>query len=349
MKAIVALLLGVTSAWDQEWTLDEIKGMDHMGTFKAWSTAFGRSYSSVTEESEKFLVWLDNLHTIATSNSEDLSYKLGLNQFSDMTADEFRYYIHGEDGSCFKPEERNLLSNIMGQDIVIDTEDASQSTASEVDWTKKGVVTPVKNQGQCGSCWAFSTTGALECNYAIENGELNSLSEQELVDCAGILRYGCNGCSGGQMTGGMKYAANEGGLCLESNYKYTAKDGTCQASSCGKRYDSNTGYDEVTQYSSSALEAAVNKGCVSIGIEADETAFQHYSSGVLTGTCGAKVDHGVLVVGYGEENGKKFWKVKNSWGATWGEKGYVNICRDCHKNGKDGECGILSGPVAPKF
>jgi len=351
MKAVLALLMGVTSAWDQEYTMDDVKGMNHMETFKAWAQAFDRSYGSIEEESTKFLVWLDNLHLIAATNSEDLSYKLGLNQFSDLTGDEFRHYVHGDDGACFKAEDRGLLSNIGGRDIFIDEADDVQSTATSVDWTTKGVVTPVKNQGQCGSCWSFSTTGAIECNYAIQNGkdELRSLSEQQLVDCAGILRYGCNGCSGGQMTGAMKYVANEGGLCLESDYEYTAKDGTCRASSCGKKYDANSGYNEITQYSSSALEKAVTAGCVSIGIEADQTAFQHYKSGVLSGSCGAKVDHGVLVVGFGEEKGKKFWKVKNSWGESWGESGYVKLCRDCEKNGKDGECGILTGPVMPEF
>merc|ERR1719229_1617084 len=155
-----------------------------------------------------------------------------------------------------------------------------------VDWTTKGVVTPVKNQGQCGSCWAFSATGAIECNYAIKTGTLVSLSEQQLVDCAGA-RYGCAGCNGGQMTGAMEYAAKEGGLCSEEEYKYTA----------------NKGYEAVKSMSSSALEAATAEGCVSIGIEADQTAFRHYSSGVLTGTCGTRIDHGVLVVGYGEEGG----------------------------------------------
>merc|ERR1712039_1088065 len=161
---------------------------------------------------------------------------------------------------------------------------------------------------------------------AIKTGTLQSLSEQMLVDCAGE-RYGCAGCNGGQMTGAMQYAANEGGLCSEEEYPYTARDGTCKATSCGKKYDANKGYNSVTKYSSSALETATAEGCVSIGIEADQTAFQHYSSGVLTGTCGTRIDHGVLVVGYGEEGGQKYWKVKNSWGETWGEKGYINICR----------------------
>merc|ERR1719264_226506 len=236
-----------------------------MSTFKAWASAFGRNYSSVEEESHKYLVWLDNLNTVASHNSKDLSYKLGLNQFSDMTGDEFRYYVHGEDGSCFKPEERkSLISNIGGQDLIIHGDIGS---GSEVDWTKKGVVTPVKNQGQCGSCWSFSATGAIECQYAIKTGTLVSLSEQQLVDCAGA-RYGCAGCNGGQMTGAMEYASKEGGLCSEEDYKYTARDGTCKADSCGTKYDANKGVDTVTKYSSSALEAATAEGCVSIGIEA---------------------------------------------------------------------------------
>ena len=188
----------------------------------------------------------------------------------------------------------------------------------------------------------------MECQYAIKTGTLNSLSEQELVDCAG-RSYGCDGCNGGQMTGAMEYAAKEGGLCSEEEYKYTARDGTCKASSCGKKYDANKGYKAVTKHSSSALESATAEGCVSIGIEADQTAFQHYSSGVLTGTCGTRIDHGVLVVGYGTSGSQKYWKVKNSWGETWGERGYILICRDCGKNGNQGECGILDEPNVPTY
>jgi cathepsin L len=295
------------------------------------------------------MTWLDNLYVIAESNSQDKSYKLALNQFSDMNADEFKLYVHGKDGSCFKPNERtNWLEKV--ETVISEiTEVVEPVTApSSVDWTTKGVVTPVKNQGQCGSCWSFSATGAIECQYAIKTGTLVSLSEQQLVDCAGA-RYGCAGCNGGQMTGAMEYASKEGGLCSEEDYKYTARDGTCKADSCGTKYDANKGVNTVTKYSSSALEAATAEGCVSIGIEADQTAFQHYSSGVLTGTCGTQIDHGVLIVGYGEEGGQKYWKVKNSWGATWGESGYINICRDCDKNGSDGECGILMEPAVPTF
>jgi len=350
MKAVVALLLGVASAWNQEYTLDEVRSMDTLATFKAWSAAFDRQYANLEEASSKYMTWLDNLYVIAETNSQALSYKLGLNQFSDLNGDEFRHYVHGDDGACFKGEDRAFIANANGQDLGADNEQllGTVRAPDSVDWSTKGVVTPVKNQGQCGSCWSFSATGAMECVYAIKTGTLNSLSEQELVDCAG-RSYGCDGCNGGQMTGAMEYAAKEGGLCSESEYKYEARDGTCKASSCGKKYDANKGYKAVTKHSASALEQATAEGCVSIGIEADQTAFQHYSSGVLTGSCGTRIDHGVLVVGYGTSGSQKYWKVKNSWGETWGDRGYVLICRDCGKNGDNGECGILDEPNVPTY
>jgi cathepsin L len=353
MKFILALLLGVAFAepeWMIEHTFNSVSNMDTMHAFNEWSQMFERNYETAEEAANRFMIWVDNLQIIAESNSQDLTYKLRLNQFSDMTGDEFRQYVHGNDGACFK---RSELSNINGADVILghmgENPMGPQVPApSSVDWTTKGVVTPVKNQGQCGSCWAFSATGAIECQYAIQKGTLNSLSEQQLVDCAGIT-YGCMGCNGGQMTGAMRYAANDHGLCSESEYGYTARNGNCKASSCGTKYDANTGYKAVTPYSSSALVDATAAGCVSIGIEADQTAFQHYSSGVLTGSCGTSIDHGVLVVGYGTTGSQEYWKVKNSWGVTWGSRGYIDICRDCNKNGRDGECGILMEPNIPTF
>ena len=202
MKAVVALLLGVAAAWDSEYTFDDIRTLDTLEAFKEWATAFERNYVDVEEESHRYLVWMDNLYKIASYNSEDLLFKLAMNQFGDMNHDEFVQYVHGDDGKCFKNSE-NII-NSFGQDTqVIVDEEQLKANPDSIDWTDydgESYVTPVKNQGQCGSCWAFSATGAIECQYAIQKGTLNSLSEQELVDCAGLI-YGCSGCNGGEMTG----------------------------------------------------------------------------------------------------------------------------------------------------
>jgi cathepsin L len=345
MKAVIALLLGVACAdpsWQQEHTFDSIAEIDTLKVFNEWSASYERSYMDSEEASGRYLVWLDNLYKIADYNSQDLTFKLRLNEFGDMKPDEFRRYVHGEEGACFKRDTDIVNRN--GVDSLID--EPSVNAPTSVDWSTKGVVTPVKNQGQCGSCWAFSATGAIECQYAIQKGTLNSLSEQQLVDCAGAA-YGCFGCNGGQMTGAMRYAAADHGLCSEKEYSYTGRNGNCKSSSCGTKYDANTGYKAVTPYSSSALVDATAVGCISIGIEADQTAFQYYSSGVLTGNCGTSIDHGVLIVGYGTSGSNEYWKVKNSWGTSWGMQGYVLICKECGKNGNKGECGILMEPSYP--
>ena len=217
------------------------------------------------------------------------------------------------------------------------------STTAPTNHNGKSYVTPVKNQGDCGSCWAFSTTGSTECRYAINNdGTLNSLSEQQLVDCS--TAEGNEGCDGGLMDDAFEYIIKEGGLCSEEEYPYTGKDGICK-SSCGTKYNKISSYTDVTRDDSSALEDAVSEGCVSVAIEADQFAFQFYSGGVLDGSCGTSLDHGVLVVGYGTDGSQDYWKVKNSWGSTWSEEVYVLICRKCNANGRAGECGILENQV----
>jgi len=352
MKAVLALLLGVaasasTEVWQQEVT-PEWDEVDHAAAFASWKSAFGKEYASLEAEASAFLVWLENWRMINDFNiADEEPFKMRLNQFGDLTGDAFKVYVHGHAGSCLK--HRSVAQRVAMREVtpILDSE-----APSSVDWTDvdgKSYVTPVKNQGQCGSCWAFSTTGSIEARTAIANGQTDgdivSLSEQQLVDCSGS--YGNEGCNGGLMDDAFKYVEANGGLCSESEYAYTARDGTCKASSCGTKYDAISSYSDVTSDSMTSLEAAVAEGPVSIAIEADQSAFQFYSSGVLTGLCGTRLDHGVLAVGYGTSGSEQYWKVKNSWGDSWGMDGYILICKDCDKNGSKGECGILMEPSFP--
>jgi len=350
MKAVATFLalFGILSKgdnlWKKEFTNDEYLAMNTAQVFKDWSKDFQRVYSTVEETAHRYSVWLSNLERIAQTNSRQYSYKLRLNQFADLTDDEFREKVMGSKGACYQSKQFRSLPKLSTRPKPRDVPKPGAAPAS-VDWTTKGVVTPVKNQGDCGSCWAFSTTGSTECEWAIKTGTLNSLSEQQLVDCS--YAEGNLGCDGGDMDAAFKYIIKEGGLCSETEYPYTGKDGICKATSCGTKYNAITSYTDVTKDDETDLETAVVSGCVSVAIEADQAAFQYYSSGVLTGLCGTSLDHGVLVVGYGTDGTQEYWKVKNSWGTTWGEAGYVQICRDCSKNGVEGECGINMEPSYP--
>jgi KDEL-tailed cysteine endopeptidase len=255
---------------------------------------------------------------------------MGVNQFTDLTPEEFKAQMI-----------RGLKAPVGSFGCGTFSNSASGAPAS-IDWRTKGAVTTVKDQGQCGSCWTFSSTGAMEGAWAIAKGQLIDLAEQELVDCAG-LKYGSMGCSGGQMEGAFKFII-ENGQCAASSYPYTAKDGSCH--SCTAVAHASSCYD-VKPNDQLSLKAAVAKQPVAVAIEADTKYFQSYSSGVLTSSsCGTSLDHGVLAVGYGEENGQKYWLVKNSWGTSWGDKGYVKVGRSESTNDA-GICGIAMDPSFP--
>jgi len=280
---------------------------------------------------KKYSVFKDNVDFILDHNknhAERLGYTTGINQFADMTSSEFKRTMLGLN-ALQKKDQSNV-------------EILPEATSDSVDWTTKNAVTPVKNQGQCGSCWAFSTTGSVEGISAITTGKLQSFSEQELVSCAGS--YGNQGCNGGLMDDGFKYIEAKGDV-LETNYPYTGKTGTCTASKTSSPAVKVTGFKDVATNNEAQLMAAVEKQPVSVAIEADQSGFQFYKSGVFSGTCGTKLDHGVLAVGYGTQGSTAYWKVKNSWGATWGQDGYILLARNVAN--KAGQCGIAAQPSYP--
>mmetsp|Transcript_10710 Transcript_10710/g.33965 ORF Transcript_10710/g.33965 Transcript_10710/m.33965 type:complete len:384 (+) Transcript_10710:93-1244(+) len=304
--------------------------------FKDFAREHGRVYKSEEEKLARFEIFKANLAFIEAENSKGHSYKLGVNGFADQTPEEFGKGHFGMNG----PSPARLFGSVphLGTHKF-----SGKALPAAVDWSAKGAVTPPKNQGQCGSCWSFSSTGALEGAWQIATGKLVSLSEQQLVDCA---KKGNMGCRGGSMDLAFQYLEKHA-VCAEASYPYLAKDGAaCRESNCtvGIPKGGVVGFKDVLSQDEQALLEAVSQQPVSVAIEADERVFQLYHGGILTQKCGAKLDHGVLIVGYGTEGGVDYWKVKNSWGAAWGEHGFIRMKRGVPQHG---ECGIKDAPVYP--
>ena len=290
--------------------------------FSAFEARYGKNYLA-SERAFRAKVFEYNMKWADKINAEGHSYKVGATVFADMTNTEFA--TSKMCGCMLKPTMTKPATPIM------------EAALEEVDWREKGAVTPVKNQASCGSCWAFSATGALEGGNFVANGKLISVSEQQLVDCDPKS----NGCGGGLMTNAFEYVMKKG-LCTEEDYPYHAKDEDCKDDKCTAAIHIK-GYEEVPQFDGKALKAAVTKAPVSVAVEADSAVFQMYKSGVVDSTaCGTHLNHGVLAVGYAEN----YIIVKNSWGASWGDHGYIKIAQT--KKGH-GICGINMDASYPTF
>jgi len=287
----------------------------------------------------RFNIFKANVNKIHQHNLGDDSYTMAMNSFGDLTAEEFISTHTGYNGKA-----NTVETGVRHHHHLSDTQTA-------IDWRVKhtGVVSPVKDQGQCGSCWAFSTTGSTEGAWGIKNKltKAISLSEQQLMDCSGS--FGNEGCQGGLMDQAFQYIM-QSNITTEKAYPYTEKNGPkCLAA--GKPFGASiTSYTDVNPNDDQALFAALQLGPVSIAIEADQESFQFYSTGILSAACGANLDHGVLVVGWGVDaslNSTSYWTVKNSWGGSWGEKGYIRLVDDPTLNSGSGQCGMLSVPSYP--
>ena len=329
---LTSLLVSTTANENLRDFLYETDETDEWIQFTRFQGRFNKFYNTMEELETRFDIFRSNLRDIILHNLDhNQNFTMGINQFTDLTPIEFKEQFTG-----------GLKVEVGSYGCGTFTSSASGAPSS-LDWRKKNAVTSVKDQGQCGSCWSFSSTGASEGAWAIATGQLTDLSEEQLVECATGTKYGSHGCNGGQMEGAFKYLI-QNGQCALSSYPYTSgsgKSGSCKSCTEIAHF---TSCSDVKPNDQISLKGAVAQQPVAVAIEADTRYFQSYSGGILDSTsCGTKLDHGVLIVGYGEESGEKYWLLKNSWGTSWGEQGYFKILRTDSTNDA-GICGVAMDP-----
>lgn len=329
--------------------------------FKNWIEVHNIQVNDDNHLSHMFDNWLSNDKYIQETNAKNLTWIVGHNAYSGMNSEEFSEFM------SFR-KNQDLLSKgttfLRGSVPTVKQSNLDSSTLlpTSVDWRQKGVVSSVRDQGSCGSCWSFSGTATIESATAIKTGHLYDLSEQQSVSCAG-LKYGNLGCGGGYYSGLWDFSKNNNGICSESSYPYTSgttgATGSCLTTCTPITGTKVTNYVDVTPNSDSSMMTALSVEPVSIAIEADTRSFQLYSKNIYSdyegcnknsGTKGPNslpnIDHAVVLVGYGSENGQDYYILRNSWSSSWGENGYMRIARGS-QYGPYGMCGVLYDPMYP--
>ncbi|RYR21312.1 hypothetical protein Ahy_B03g066603 [Arachis hypogaea] len=309
-------------------------------THEKWMEEYGKVYKDGEEKERRFQIFKNNVEFIESFNvAGDKSFKLSVNRFADLSVEEFKASLNG------LPKSSHWPGTTMESKTTPFRHENVTDIPETVDWRKRGVVTPIKDQGTCGSWWAFSSVAAVEGIHKISTGKLVPLSVQELVDC---VRGDSEGCYGGYMEDAYTFIAKNGGISSESDYPYKEVEKPCKANE--KETIHNVakikGFEKVPSNNEKALLKAVAKQPVSVYLQASGYYFQFYSSGIFTGICETEPNHTATVVGYGKDkDGTKYWIVKNSWGTNWGEKGYIRMKREIHA--KEGLCGIANNATYP--
>jgi len=300
---------------------------EYLKAWKDFTSKYGKTYNH-NEVLNLFQIFKNNVDYVDNFNGEGKSFTVEINQYADLSNKEFQAHYMG-----LKTIDASKRNNDNVEEL-----DGPTPLPAFWDWRAKGAVTHVKDQGHCGSCWSFSSTGATEGCHFVTNGTLISLSEQNLIDCSVV--WGNEGCQGGLMDDAFQYMISNGGIDSELSYPYLAKDGKCNynATACASAVND---YKDVNSGSESSLQKAVYMAPVAVAIDASLSSFQLYSGGVYyEAACSStQLDHGVLAVGWGYDNSTKmdYWIVKNSWGIGWGQEGYIWMARN-----KSNNCGIAT-------
>ncbi|XP_021288317.1 zingipain-1-like [Herrania umbratica] len=329
LNFVLFFIFGILASQAMSRTLNEATIAEH----ELWMAQYGRTYQTKTEKDRRFKIFKENLEYIQSfNNAGNRSFKLGINEFADMSHDEFVATRTG-----YKNPGNLATSSPFTYAEFTDV-------PTSLDWREKGAVTPVKDQRDCGCCWAFAAVAATEGINQIKTGKLISLSEQQLLDCS--TNGNNHGCDGGSKTDAFQYIMQTGGLTTEDNYPYQATQGTCDKEKEASHVADISNFARVPANSEEELLKAVSNQPVTISIEASGMDFKFYKSGIFTGDCGTNLHHAVTIVGFGtSEDGIDYWLVKNSWNQSWGENGYIKMQRNV--DAPEGLCGLAIRPAYP--